>query len=131
MKRGTLATLILLIALVLLAGCAKTTTPPTTTPPTSPPAAAPPAPQLQGFAITATAADGLVPNSLIVKDGADLNIRSFDNNLRITNQGLGIDVTIAQGEAKAIKVLPQQPGTYTLTCQGCPDGKNTITVEVK
>ena len=118
MKKGMWVALILLGALMI--GCSQQAA----TPPT-------PAPQLQGFAITATAADGLVPNSLIVKDGADLNIRSFDNNLRITNQGLGIDVTIAQGEAKAIKVLPQQPGTYTLTCQGCPDGKNTITVEVK
>jgi hypothetical protein len=110
--------LIGIVALVLTVGCAKRESPPTP-------------PQLQGFAVTATAVEGLVPYSIIVNDGADLNIRTFDNDIRITNQELSVDTTIPKGEAEAIRVLPEQPGTYTLTCNGCPAGHDTLTIEVR
>jgi len=117
----------LLLAVLLVAtvaGCAKE--------PALPPAPIqPPEPQLASFSVTATDQNGLVPNSLIVTGGASLSIKTFDSDVRITNTELGIDTAIAKGETKVIKVQPRQPGTYALTCEGCPAGKDTLTVEVR
>jgi hypothetical protein len=114
----------LLLAVLLVAtvaGCiSHPALPPTPTPP-----------ELASFSVTATEQNGLVPNSLVVAGGASLSIKTFDNDVRITSTELGIDTSIAKGETKVIKVQPGQPGTYSLTCEGCPAGKSTLTIEVR
>jgi hypothetical protein len=42
-----------------------------------------------------------------------------------------VALVLLAGCAKATSVLPSQPADYRLTCQGCPAGKNTISLDVR
>jgi hypothetical protein len=131
MKRGTWVAVILLAALVLIVGCAKRESPPPQqqTPPPQPTPPAPP--QVQTFFVSATTRDGLVPNNLVVLNGVKLNITSYNTDIQFTNADLGVSESIPAKESRLLTIIPTQPGTYTLICNGCPAGHDTLTIEVR
>ena len=86
--------------------------------------------QLSSFFVTMTPLDGIVPNSLVVLDGAVLQMQAFDATFVITDAN-GKSTTVPAGETVNVTVRPRQPGVYSLTCDGCPAGKNTLSITVR
>jgi len=111
--------IVFLLLLLLMMSC-RGETPPKVTPP-----------QLQNFIVSNTAQNGIVPSSLIVRDGASITFTTYDADAQLLSEPLGVNVNAKKGE-KTTFDAKAPPGTYVITCPiGCPSGKDTLSIEVR